>query len=406
MVGREAEKTSLRARLTADERSLVVKHRIVEVCSSLVFSTCMPHWNSSYLELVNGDTALMARHYGASASIISCFEMFTSPFVASLSDTVGRKYLAAFGRIGWIMFFGGYKIRDRSLPFRLWSEVICWGVMQAGVWSIFAAQHSDIFGERPTLSSEIRSKDEMWSSVAKTIGPFLSFACAKTVGSFFTEYLVSGFTAISMVILLSVPETLMDDRPEGGAAWVLKKDRKPAHRKKFRLATANPFANIVLLFRNGPGLRSLATTTTIVLSVNEIWSTQGTFRLGVLGWSSQGLAWFDSVYNLLGSFAQPLCVGPLLRRFGTRRAFEIGTLVSALAYFVQGVSVLGRSTIQMSLIYGTGVCLLQTAPAALVIAVSSRCSPFISGLCAESSLEALYRHCFGPPISLRSLPGS
>ena len=85
------QKSQLWQRLTRDERSLVVKHRIVEVCSSLVFSTCMPHWNSSYLELVNGDTALMARHYGASASSISCCEMFTSPFVASLSDTVGRK---------------------------------------------------------------------------------------------------------------------------------------------------------------------------------------------------------------------------------------------------------------------------------------------------------------------------
>jgi hypothetical protein len=91
----------------------------------------------------------------------------------------------------------------------------------------------------------------------------------------------------------------------------------------------------------------------------------------VLGWSSQGLAWFDSVYNLLGSFAQPLCVSPLLRKFGTRRAFEIGALVSSLAYFIQGMSVLGRNKIQMSLVYGAGVCLLQTAPAVLVIAVSS-----------------------------------
>jgi hypothetical protein len=38
-------------------------------------------------------------------------------------------------------FFAGYKIRDRSLPFRLWSEVVCWGIVQAGVWSIFSAQH-------------------------------------------------------------------------------------------------------------------------------------------------------------------------------------------------------------------------------------------------------------------------
>jgi MFS family permease len=96
-------KGSLWKRLTPDERSLVLKHRLCEVLSSLVFSTCMPHWNSSYLELVKGDTALMARHYGASASVISIFEMFTSPFVASLSDTIGRKWLACVGRLGWIM---------------------------------------------------------------------------------------------------------------------------------------------------------------------------------------------------------------------------------------------------------------------------------------------------------------
>jgi MFS family permease len=214
---------SLWTRLSPDERSLVRKHKIVEICSSLVFSTCMPYWNSSYLELVGGDTALMARHYGLSASVISIFEMFTSPFMASLSDTVGRKYLSAVGRLGWIMFFAGHRIRDRSLPFRLGSEVICWGFVQAGVWSIFSAQHSDIFGERPSLSAEIRADTQMYQSIASFLGPWLSLGCTLTVGSAFSQQLVSVFTAISMGVLLTIPETLMDDRPQA----VLARDSQP-----------------------------------------------------------------------------------------------------------------------------------------------------------------------------------
>ena len=76
-------------------------------------------------------------------------------------------------------------------------------------------------------------------------------------------------TALSMGVLLSIPETLMDDRPEGSGSWTVRPDRKPAHRKPFRLSTANPIANIALLFRNGPGLRALATATTIDFSNNE-----------------------------------------------------------------------------------------------------------------------------------------
>eukprot|EP01047_Picozoa_sp_COSAG01_P057631 COSAG01_NODE_6686_length_3544_cov_4.531495_2_plen_310_part_00 len=235
---------SLWARLSPDERSLVRKHKIIEFCSGLVFSTCMPYWNSSYLALVDGDTALMARHYGISASIISIFEMFTSPFVASLSDTVGRKYLSAVGRIGWIMFFAGHRIRDRSLPFRLYSEVVCWGVVQAGVWNVFSAQHSDIFGERPSLSAEIKADIAMYQSVAQFMGPWIALACTHTVGSAFSQQLVSIFTGVSMAALLSIPETLMDDRPRGSESWVVKKGRRPAHRKPFSLSTANPFANI------------------------------------------------------------------------------------------------------------------------------------------------------------------
>ena len=45
----------------------------------------------------------------------------------------------------------------------------------------------------------------------------------------------------------------------------------PEKRKPFKLRTANPFANVLLLLRNGPGLRGLATSTGLFFACNSIW---------------------------------------------------------------------------------------------------------------------------------------
>ena len=58
---------------------------------------------------------------------------------------------------------------------------------------------------RPTLSAQIQSADKMWSSAAAFVGPWLAAGCSYTVGSYFSEYLVSIFTLISQLILLSIP---------------------------------------------------------------------------------------------------------------------------------------------------------------------------------------------------------
>jgi hypothetical protein len=180
---------------------------------------------------------------------------------------------------------------------------------------------------------------------------------------------------------------------------------------------------LAVLFGNGPGLRSLATATAINFSVNEIWSTQGTYRMGVLGWRPQQVSWwvgvwvggwggpdrstttdhrpamlppaaaaaaplcappphwtcvvvlhcattnkvgyFESGYNLVGSVSQGWFVQPMLRRLGPRLAFECGALASALAYGLQSASVWGRGRWQQSLIYIAGTLLLQTFPAGM-----------------------------------------
>ena len=70
---------------------------------------------------------------------------------------------------------------------------------------------------------------------------------------------------------------------------------QPENRKPFTPTRANPFASAALLVTNGPGLRRMAVATTIFFAGNEGWSTQGSFRLGVLGWTPMFQSYFTGM---------------------------------------------------------------------------------------------------------------
>jgi hypothetical protein len=313
-----------------------------------MLTVIMPHWNQSYLDLCNGDTGLMAFHYGKCALYVSVLEMFCSPVVAALSDTFGRVHFATWGRLGWIIFFSGHAIRDRSLPHRALFEAVPWGIIQAGVWPVFAAAHSDVFGTRPALSGRIKARDSMYCDAAGFCGPMLSYAVARVFGLASTEHLSSLLTLASMGVLLTVPETLAK-----------------ANRKPFRLATSNPLSNVWLLLSNGPGLRRLALSTSLWFWVQEIWSTQSAFRMGVLRWTPVEQSVFDSGYNGLGTIVQGPVVQPLLARLGNRRAYQYGALISGVAYLVQSQAhrpAGAAGKLRMAVQYCLGIGLLKTLP--------------------------------------------
>jgi hypothetical protein len=252
----------LMSQLSPQERKFVLQQRFIEVVCKMATSVVMPHWNSSYLDLCGGDSGLMAWHYGKCALYVSSLEMFFSPLVASLSDQLGRKHLCSWGRVGWIIFFSGHRIRDRSLANRALFEAIPWGILQAGTWPVFSAAHSDIFSSRPQLSARIKSADGFWIDLAGIFSPFIGVAVARVFGLAALEHFSSLLTLASMVTQLCMVETL-----------------KPDERKPFRLSTANPFSNLQLLFKNGSGLRRLTVSTSLWFWCQEIWSTQSAFRM-------------------------------------------------------------------------------------------------------------------------------
>ena len=46
--------------------------------------------------------------------------------------------------------------------------------------------------------------------------------------------------------------------------------------------------------------------------------------MGVLGWTPQQQGYFQSFHNLVGALSQGFFIQPMLRRLGTRRAYEYG----------------------------------------------------------------------------------
>jgi hypothetical protein len=129
----------------------------------------------------------------------------------------------------------------------------------------------------------------------------------------------------------------------------------------------NPFANAVLLFTRGPGLRRLATSTLLWFVCNQVWATQTAFRMGVLGWTPTQISYFTSGYDGVGVLSQALVVNRLSARIGNRASMELGAAVSVVSYALQGLCMLptGARGLRTSVQYSLAIAVLQTAPVSM-----------------------------------------
>lgn len=92
MAAAEPEKT-LAESLTPYERNFVLKQRVAECLSEVMHTVVHPAWTQSYLTLCNGDTALMAMHYGRCRSLMAIAQIFFQPIAAAASDRFGRRHM-------------------------------------------------------------------------------------------------------------------------------------------------------------------------------------------------------------------------------------------------------------------------------------------------------------------------
>ena len=340
--------------LTPFEWDFVRKQRIIECLSNLLHTVVYPAWTQSYLDLCGGDTAVMGMHYGRCRAFMAVALIFCAPIAAALSDTIGRRHMMTWGRLGWVAFFGFHRFRDRGIPghvsglrMRLLAEILCWGVVSAGVWPAFAAAHSDVFGERPQLSARIHARDGMWKDATSVLGVAMIPVMTHFFGLQSANWASVVLGLAGTGVCLTLPETLKEEK-----------------RKPFTVARANPFGNILLLMRNGPGLRRLSLSTVIFLAGNETWATQSSFRLGVLNWTPAFQSYFIAVSEGTRSLTQGSVLDGLFKRLGNKNVFQLGALTAVASYLLQSQSIRpgGASAVRKTIQYGVALLLLETIP--------------------------------------------
>ena len=267
-----------------------------------------PGHHLSYLDQCQNDMGLMAMHYGWVQTVNNALHCVLSPIVGSLSDTWGRRKLHAIGRVGPMLWFLGLpvmtmwysaypddaRIRRLSLHFRFLLEAIPWGTITAGNWGVFSAAHTDLFASRPELSSRIQAAEHSWRSAfgipCSLFGAFAVPALWTTRYRYVPWLLSAAVAASQIVVALRMPETLPEER-----------------RKPFSLKQANPLSNVMLLMRNGRGLRGLACAGTCFFASQSTWSIQAMYRLGPLNWTPGENSYFHAVEDLAVSASNARC---------------------------------------------------------------------------------------------------
>jgi hypothetical protein len=351
--GRRGAGGSFWSELTPREAGFVRKSRAVEVLFKAAMVVMFPYWNQSYLDIFKGDSGAMAVHYGVTRVVQNVIHLVVYPLTSTLSDTLGRKHLMTWGRLGTVAFFVFHRFRDRSPLHRLVMENVCWPLSNAS-WPVFAAAHSDLFGDRPALSARIQAADGLWVNVVGIGGGALASLVSYCGSPSAGQEIGAVLTALTIAICQAMPETLP-------AA-----ERKPFVLGGF-LRRVNPLANATLLFTKGPGLRRLATSTLLWFVCNQVWATQTAFRMGVLGWSPLAMSYFASGYDGVGVASQALFVNRLAARVGNRTSMELGAAVSVASYALQGLCMLpsGARGVQSSVQYMLAIGLLQTLPVSM-----------------------------------------
>ena len=91
---------------------------------------------------------------------------------------------------------------------RLLGEALSFGVVGVGHWSVFAAAHSDVFGDRPNLSSRVQTADLMWARLAAVSGGIAGVSLTNKIGALHAGHISHLLGVATFLILSRLPETL------------------------------------------------------------------------------------------------------------------------------------------------------------------------------------------------------
>ena len=289
---------------TRAESRFIVNQRVDQFIQQFAWAGCLVAANYQLLDLCGGDPGAMAMHTGFTATIGNLIQTFVAPIMAGLSDTYGRvpvQTLARIGRLAGVILMPYCTTLNRRKIFEIFLGMTKpdGGLVMAGSEAVFDAARSDLFATRPGLAAQIDAKNGLWGAFAHTAALSAGAACTSLFGGLHGQWMLARVAAVvNIIFTFSLKETLA------------KHDRKP-----FTLASANPFSNTMLLFRNGPGLRKLAISQ---MCETTAWvafeSCAKVYRFGPLGWSPENEVVYKQVVQSTSIINRQFFLVPFMKK--------------------------------------------------------------------------------------------
>ena len=268
---------------------------------------------------VDNDTANAARIFGLFGTAWALMQFFFSPILGGLSDRFGRRPVVLLSNLGLALDY----VLMALAPSLIWLFVgrVISGITSASVSTAFAYM-TDV--TPPERRAAVFGKVGVAFGAGFILGPALG-GLLGGMDPRLPFWVAAGLSfANTLYGLLILPESLPKDR-----------------RAPFRWRSANPVGALKLL-RSDKVLAGLAVVTFIAQVAHVVLpSTFVLYATYRYGWDEKTVGLTLAMVGLCAMTVQGAAIGPVVKRFGERKALLLGLSCGAVGFFIFGAAPTG-----------------------------------------------------------------
>jgi DHA1 family tetracycline resistance protein-like MFS transporter len=305
------------ASVTAPVRSGAVAFIFVTILLDMfALGLIMPILPKLVESFVDNDTASAARIFGLFGTAWALMQFFFSPILGGLSDRFGRRPVVLLSNFGLALDYVLMALAP-SLSWLFVGRVIS-GITSASVSTAFA-YIADI--------TPVERRAAVFGKVGAAFGA--GFIIGPAVGGLLggqdprLPFWVAAALSFANALygLLILPESLPRDR-----------------RSPFRWTSANPIGALRLL-RSNPALARLSVVNFIAQLAHVVLpSTFVLYATYRYGWNAATVGLTLAMVGICAMAVQGLAIGPIVKRFGERRALLLGLGCGAIGFLIFGAA--------------------------------------------------------------------
>jgi MFS transporter, DHA1 family, tetracycline resistance protein len=265
---------------------------------------------------VNNDTANAARIYGLFGTVWALMQFFFSPILGGLSDRFGRRPVVLLSNFGLALDYVVMALAP-SLTWLFIGRVIS-GITSASISTAFA-YITDV--TPPEKRAAVFGKVGAAFGAGFILGPALG-GLLGGMDPRLPFWVAAGLSfANTLYGLLILPESLPRDR-----------------RSRFRWQSANPLGALHLL-RSNRVLAGLSISNFFAqLAQVVLPSTFVLYATYRYGWDAKTVGLTLAMVGICAMAVQGLGIGPIVKRFGERRALLLGLGCGAVGFLIFGAA--------------------------------------------------------------------